>query len=337
MKKVLCFGEVLLRISPFIQESNQDPFSIFVGGAEANVARALAGFAVDVQYCSALPNNFMALHIMQFLNNQGVGTEKMILRGDRIGLYYLDQGADLKGAVIYDRSDSSFAKLQPGTIDWDSVFEGIEWFNFSAITPAISQNLADICLEAVKAANRKNIKVSVDLNYRSRLWKYTGSPIHVMKTLLPYCNLVMGNIWSANILLGIPIDDQIHAKGTKEAYLDQSIQVSKEIISQYPSCEMVANTFRFDKEENQILYYTSLYQGDHHFQTPDFNIGLINDRSGSGDCFMAGLIYGILQNDQPQNILNFATAAAVGKLQERGDGTRQNIEAVNRVLLNYLK
>jgi 2-dehydro-3-deoxygluconokinase len=130
MKKVLCFGEVLLRISPYLQESNQDPFSIFVGGAEANVARALAGFAVDVQYCSALPNNFMASHIMQFLNNQGVGTEKMILCGDRIGLYYLDQGADLKGAVVYDRSDSSFAKLKPGTIDWDIVFEGIEWFNF---------------------------------------------------------------------------------------------------------------------------------------------------------------------------------------------------------------
>jgi 2-dehydro-3-deoxygluconokinase len=146
----------------------------------------------------------------------------------------------------------------------------------------------------------------------------------------------MGNIWSANILLGIPIDEQIHAKRSKSAYIDQSIKLSKEIISEYPSCEMVANTFRFDKEENQILYYTSLYQGGQNFQTPDFNIGLINDRSGSGDCFMAGLIYGILQNDQPQNILNFATAAAVGKLKERGDGTRQDIEAVNRLLLHYL-
>ncbi len=336
MKKVLCFGELLLRISPYIQEVNQDPFSIFVGGAEGNVARALAGFGVDVQYCSALPDNFMASHIMHFLNSQGVGTKKMIFGDDRIGLYYLDQGADLKGAVIYDRSDSTFAKLQPGTIDWDSVFEDIDWFNFSAITPAISQNLADICLEAVKAARQKSIKVSVDLNYRSRLWKYTGSPIPVMKDLLPYCNLVMGNIWSAHILLGINIDDQIHTKGSKEAYLDQSMTVSKEIISQYPSCETVANTFRFDKEKNQILYYTSLYKGGHFFETTDFNIGLINDRSGSGDCFMAGLIYGVLQNSHPQNILNFATAAAVGKLLERGDGTRQDVDAVNKILLHYL-
>ncbi len=333
MKKVLCFGELLLRISPFIVETNKDPFAIYLGGAEANVARALSHFGIGVQYCSALPDNFMTTRIMQFLNDSKVGTDKMILSGDRIGLYYLDYGADLKGAVVYDRADSSFAKLQTGTIDWDKVFEGIDWFNFSAISPAINQNLADICLEAVKMAIQKNIMVSVDLNYRSRLWKYTTSPIAVMKQLLPYCNLVMGNIWSANTLLGIAIDEDIHEKHSKQSYLDQSLAVSKEIMLQYPSCKTVANTFRFDTEEKKIKYYTTLYHNNINYQSPEFNVEQIVDRSGSGDCFMAGLIYGILQEHQPQNILNFATAAAVGKLQEKGDGTRQNVTSVNDLLM----
>ena len=333
MKKVLCFGELLLRISPFMKETNQDPFSIFIGGAEANVARALACFGVDVEYCSALPSNFMTSEIMKFLNDYEVGTNQMILRGDRIGIYYLDQGADLKGAVVYDRADSSFAKLQTGTIDWDQVFEGIDWFNFSAITPAINQNLADICLEAVKVAAQKNIKVSIDLNYRSRLWKYTSNPISVMEQILPYCNLVMGNIWSANTLLGIKVDEEIHAKKSKQAYIDQALAVSKEIIAKFPSCNIVANTFRFDREENQILYYTTLYQKAVNYQSPEFIVDQIVDKSGSGDCFMAGLIYGILQEHQPQQLLNFATAAAVGKLQEKGDGTRQSITSVNNLLL----
>ena len=335
MKKVLCFGELLLRISPFLVDVNKDPFSIYLGGAEANVARALSHFGIGVEYCSALPDNFMASRIMQFLNDSKVGTDKMILSGDRIGLYFLDHGADLKGAVVYDRSDSSFANLKKGTIDWDKVFEGIHWFNFSAITPAINQNLADICLEAVKMAIQKNIIVSIDLNYRSRLWKYTASPILVMKQLLPYCNLVMGNIWSANTLLGIAIDEKIHEKNSKQSYLDQSFDVSKEIMLEYPSCKTVANTFRFDTEEKQIKYYTTLYQNNLNYQSLEFKVEQIVDRSGSGDCFMAGLIYGILQGDQPQKILDFATAAAVGKLQEKGDGTRQNVTSVNKLLLKY--
>jgi 2-dehydro-3-deoxygluconokinase len=318
-----------------LKEANQDPFSIFVGGAEANVARALGSFGVDVQYCSALPDNFMSSRVMQFLNNSNVGTEQMILRGDRIGIYYLDQGADLKGAVIYDRAESAFAKLMPGTINWDQVFEGVDWFNFSAITPAINQNLADICLEAVKAAAQKKIKVSVDLNYRSRLWQYTSNPIGVMEQLLPFCNLVMGNIWSANTLLGIQIDEDIHAKHSKQAYLDQALSVSKEIMIKYPSCKTVANTFRFDKETHQILYYTTLYHEAKMYQSPEFTVNQIVDKSGSGDCFMAGLIYGLIQGTQPQNILDFATAAAVGKLQEKGDGTRQTVNSVNNFLRNF--
>lgn len=335
MQKILCFGELLLRISPAATDATQDPFSMYMGGAEANVARALASWGININYCSALPDNFMAARLIQFLNREGVGTDKMILGGDRIGVYYLDQGADLKGAVIYDRADSAFAKLEPGKIDWDKVFEGIGWFNFSAITPAINQNLADICLDAVKAATRKNIVISVDLNYRARLWKYGKDPVSIMKKIVPYCNLVMGNIWSANTLLGIGIDEDIHAKQSKQTYIDQAIAVSKEIISLYPACRTVANTFRFDTAEKQILYYTSLYHDRKNYLSPQFKIDQIVDRSGSGDCFMAGLIYGLLKNHDPQGLLNFATAAAIGKLKENGDGTRQTVASVKNLLMKY--
>ena len=133
--------------------------------------------------------------------------------------------------------------------------------------------------------------------------------------------------------MGIDIDKDIHSKNSKQAYIDQSIHVSKKIISLFPSCTTVANTFRFDTGTKQLLYYTSLYNNSGNYLSPEFNIHQIIDRSGSGDCFMAGLIYGLLQNHDPQSILNFATAAAVGKLQESGDATRQNVEAVNGLLM----
>lgn len=329
MKKVLCFGELLLRISPFV--NNHDPFTIYVGGAEANAARALANFEMDVEYCTALPENFMSTRIKKYLNDAGIGTDKLLNLGDRIGIYYLDQGADLKGAVVYDRAGSSFSKLMPQTIDWDHIFDGIEWFHFSAITPAINQNLADICVEAVQAASKKNIQVSIDLNYRSRLWKYTDNPAEIMKKILPYCNMVMGNIWSAHTLLGISIDTDIHEKHSRQAYIDQSLLVSKEIMQQYPACQKVANTFRFD-ESSTPIYYSTLYNGSDLIVSSSFDISHIEDKSGSGDCFMAGLIYGIMNNHHLQQILNFATAAAVGKLQERGDSTRQNIQSVLSIL-----
>src|SRR5690606_23939898 len=158
-----------------------------------------------------------------------------------------------------DREHSSFANLKRGMIDWDKVLRDVSWFNFTAISPALNANVADVCLECLEAASRKNVRMSVDLNYRSRLWKYGKEPIEVMPKLVEYCDVVMGNIWSANSLLGTSIDDNIHEKGTKQAYLDHAKSTSMEIMDLFPKCKAVANTFRFDSNKVDLLYYTSLY------------------------------------------------------------------------------
>ncbi|HMO60980.1 MAG TPA: sugar kinase [Ferruginibacter sp.] len=329
-KKVLCFGEMLLRISPAAGSAVQkQPMMVYVGGAEANVATALAGWNVPVKYCTVLPDNFMSRHMMHYLEYNGIYTSSVLFAGKRIGLYYLERGADLKGNMVYDREGSAFSELKPGTIDWDRVLADVSWFNFSAISPALNQNVADVCLEAVKAAAQKGITISVDLNYRSRLWKYGKAPAEIMPALVEYCNVVMGNIWSANTLLGTSIDPQIHDKKSKQAYLDHAALTSAEIIQRFPNCHTVANTYRFDGNANQILYYTTLFHEGKPYHSPEFSCQGVADRSGSGDCFMGGLIYGFYNQHQPQDILNYATAAAFGKLQEIGDATGQDVLSVS--------
>jgi 2-dehydro-3-deoxygluconokinase len=146
-----------------------------------------------------------------------------------------------------------------------------------------------------------------------------------MPKLAEYCDVLMGNIWSANTLLGIPVDEKIHDKKSKQAYLDHAKATSEEILKRFPKCKTVANTFRFDSEANNILYYTSLYTNGQQYNSDEFTCTGVADRSGSGDCFMAGLIYGLYNNNAPQDIVNYATAAAFGKLQEFGDATGQEV------------
>ncbi|HEX8356159.1 MAG TPA: sugar kinase [Segetibacter sp.] len=332
MKKVLCFGELLLRISPSTNEElAENPMLVFVGGAEANVATALAGWNIPVKYCTILPDNFVTKHVISYLEYKGIYTSSIVYGGNRIGVYYLERGADLKGNVAYDRERSSFSELKRGMIEWDKVFQDVSWFNFSAINPALNQNVADVCLEALEVASQKGITISVDLNYRSRLWKYGKQPIDVMPQLVEYCDIIMGNIWSANTMLGTGIDEQIHDKESKEAYLEHARSTSVEIMEKFPKCKAVANTFRFDKQGNEILYYTTLFKNDKLYSTPDFTCQCVVDRSGSGDCFMAGLIYGLTKELAPQELLEYATAAAFGKLQEQGDATKHDALTVAKI------
>ena len=332
MKKVLCFGELLLRISPSANEElAQNPMLVFVGGAEANVATALAGWNIPVKYCTVLPDNFMSKHVIAYLEYQGIYTSSIVFGGKRIGVYYLERGADLKGSMAYDREHSSFSELTPGTINWDKVLQDVQWLNMSAINPALNQNVASVCLEAMEAAVAKKITVSVDLNYRSKLWKYGKQPEQVMPDLVQHCDVVMGNIWSAHSMLNIPVDEHIHEKKSKEAYLDHARRTSEEIIARFPKCKVVANTFRFDGDENDILYYTTLYMEGQLFTSPEFSCKGVVDRSGSGDCFMGGLIYGLTKGLPPQEIVEYATAAAFGKLQEVGDATNNDALSVIKI------
>jgi 2-dehydro-3-deoxygluconokinase len=321
-------GELLLRISPSSTKDarQKQPMKLFVGGAEANVATALAGWNIPVRYCTVLPDNFMSQYVIQYLDARHIDTSAIMLAGNRIGLYYLETGADIKGGVVYDRERSSFSELKPGMVDWETIFEGVSWFHFTAISPALNQSIADVCLEALQVASRKGLEISVDLNYRSKLWKYGKDPKEIMPQLVQYCTVIMGNIWSANSLLGIPVDDNIHAHQSKQAYLDHAAQSALAIMERFPHCKAVANTYRFDSNEEQIKYYTTLQLGNQSYHSKEFTCKGVVDRSGSGDCFMAGLIYGFhVHQDDPQELLNYAAAAAFGKLQEQGDATEQEV------------
>lgn len=333
ISKVLCFGELLLRVSPAPQDSDAEkhPFLLYMGGAEANAATALAGWNVPVKYCTVLPDNFMSAHLIDYLEYKGIFTSSILFAGNRIGVYYLERGADLKGSMVYDREHSSFSQLKPGMIDWDKVLRDVSWFNFTAISPALNQNVADVCLEALEAASRKGITISVDLNYRSRLWKYGKHPVEIMPELVKHCDVIMGNIWSANTLLGTTIDGDIHGKESKQAYLDHAEATSLEIMNMFPKCKTVANTFRFDSDGDHLKYYTTLHTGGKYYHSHEFSCAGVVDRSGSGDCFMAGLIYGLYNNHEPQELLNYAAAAAFGKLQEQGDATGQDVLTVKKV------
>ncbi|MEP6466467.1 MAG: sugar kinase [Parafilimonas sp.] len=327
---VLSFGEILLRLAPDAggEWINRNALNVYTGGAELNVASALARWRVPVSYCTAMPDNFLSAQLIKSIQTQNIYTSTIIYTGNKIGLYYLLQGKEIKHeALIYDRLNSSFSELKTGMINWDEVLTGIRWFHFSAIAPALNQNVASVCKEALLACAKKSITVSVDLNHRSKLWQYGKEANEIMPELLQYCDIVMGNIWSAETMLNIIVPQNIHAINTKENYLKQAKKTSEEIINQFPKCKIVANTFRFDKEN--IEYYGTVFSSNNLYVSASYTTDEVIDRVGSGDCFMAGLIYGVYNHLPFQQIINFATAAGFQKLFIKGDFTDKTVEEIN--------
>lgn len=335
MSKVLCFGELLLRISPQLRGEwiRHHTLSVFVGGAELNAATALARWQVPVAYCTALPDHYLTQEILESLESQPIDTSRVIKTGERIGTYYLPQGADLKHAgVIYDRAYSSFWNLKPGQIDWDQVLQDVSWFHFSAISPALNATVAAVCREGAEAAAQKGITVSVDLNYRAKLWQYGKSPAEVMPELVQFCDVIMGNLWAEEKMLGIQLP--AHLPDEKQSYIETSRTISEEIISRFPRCRQVANTFRFDVGDGVKYYATLFAEGKLHVST-EHNTDYIIDKVGSGDTFMAGLIYGNYNRMPPQDIIDYAAAAAFNKLFIKGDATTDSAEDIRKAYLKY--
>lgn len=334
MNTVFCFGELLLRISPalhgeWIRNANM---SVYVGGAELNVANALAKWDIPARYCSVAPDNYLTKEIIEHLSANEIDTSAIHIAGDRIGTYYLPQGADLKNAgVIYDRAHSSFSQLQPGVIDWDKALEGCSWFHFSAISPALTENCAAACKEALEAASKKELTISIDLNYRSKLWKYGKQPVDVMPELIDYCDVVMGNIWATETLAGIEAPLQESTGKTKDELINAAGDSIHRLKQRYSRASTVAYTFRLENE-----YFGILNQDGSNTASAIFPLGNVVDKVGSGDCFMAGIIYGLYQQKDEKGIIDFAAAAAVGKLYETGDCTQQTIESVLQKI-NYAK
>lgn len=334
MSKVLCFGELLMRFSPALNGEwiNQNRVPLYIGGAELNAATALAKWNTPVAYCTALPDNYLSHEILNSLSEKNIDVQPVQLCGSRIGSYYLPQGADLKNAgVIYDRAYSSFWNLKPGDINWDEVLDNVNWFHFSAISPALNLEVANVCLEAVKAASAKKIRVSIDLNYREKLWQYGTRPPEIMRELLQYCNVVMGNIWAVESLLDFEATLKESKGRSKEELVDAAGRSMKMLHDAYANVSSIAYTFRLPGN-----YFGVLQHGSKMVVSKEHKLENIVDGAGSGDCFMGGLIYGLYNEHQPQDVIEFASAAAVNKLYIKGDATTSTVEEIKKEYLNYV-
>lgn len=332
MGKVLCFGEILLRYSMGENFPEEQDMTAYIGGAESNVALALAKWNIPVAYCTALPDHFLSDTILAYYSKMGVDTSTVVKSGERIGSYYLNQGADVKNTgVIYDRNHSSFSKLKLGSINWEKVFENVSWFHFTAISPALNSTIATLCEEALIVASKKGITISLDLNYREKLWKYGFEPIDVIPKLACYAHVIMGNIWAAEKMLGIAINPELIASGIDSDLVIQAKNTSKGILKKYPKCKTVANTFRFSEQEG-VKYFTTLYQHENIYKSQTLFAVKPIDKVGTGDCFMAGLIYGILHKKEPQQTIEFAARAAYQKLFIKGDATTSEVEEIEQLI-----
>ncbi len=334
MGKILCFGEILLRFSPSAdgQWLKRNEIPVYLGGSELNVATALARWGLPVSYCTVMPENFMSDNIVGFLKERQLYIDAILLFGERIGTYYIAQGQDLKNqSVIYDRAHSGFSELKKGMINWDHVLHDVSWLHFSAISPALNETVASVCLEAMMVASKRNITISIDLNHRPKLWK-NRNPHEVMAALLPYCDVVMGNIWSAHDLLGIPLDLHMIETKNKTAYLQHAHLTSIKILKRFARVKTVACTFRFELDGTGISYYASLYSAHKWADSSVYESDRVLDKVGTGDCFMAGLIYGLFKHLPEQEVIQFAAAAGFGKFFEAGDATSQDLNIIqNRI------
>ncbi len=331
---VVTFGEIMLRLSAqgFERFFQSPSLNATFGGGEANVAVSLANFGIKTKFVTRLPKNDIAEASIRELRGFGVDTSEIVFGGERMGIYYLENGAVNRASkVVYDRAHSSISEIKSGMINWDKVFEGAAWFHWTGITPAISQGASDVCLEAIKEANKRGITVSTDLNYRKNLWKYGKTASEVMPLLVEGCDVILGNEEDAAMALNIH-PDGIDVKGG-HVHADAYLSVSQKIMKQFPRCKKVITTLRGSVNANHNSWSGVLYDGSQLYKAPTYQITDIVDRVGGGDSFMGGVIYGLLtfKNDD-QKALNFAVAASCLKHTIYGDYNRVTVSEVEKLM-----
>ena len=326
----------MLRLAPpgFLRFSQTNTLDVVYGGGESNVAVSLANYGVPVEFVTRLPNNDIGHCAHMEMRKRGVGTAHVNWGGDRLGIYFLETGAVSRGSkVVYDRAHSAMSEITAGMIDWDAVFDGVEWFHWTGITPAISQGAADACLEAVKAASAKGITISTDLNYRKKLWNYGGDRESIMTELTSYCDIILGNEEDAEMHFGIkPEGLDITTQG-HEVKAEAFLSVCKQMISKFPRAKKVITTLRGSISASHNTWAGVMYDGSTMFESPQYQITDIVDRVGGGDSFMGGLIYGLLKYpDNDQNALNFAVAASCLKHTIKGDANLVTLDEVEKLM-----
>lgn len=329
---IICFGELILRIARSPDWPADSDARLFLGGAEYNVAAALAGWGHPAGLVTALPDNPLGESITAHIENQGIDPRLRRVRDGRMGVYHSQAGLDMKSAgVVYDRKHSAFADLEPDAYDWPALLADAGWFHVSAITPALSENAFDACMQALACARERGVTTSLDLNYRAALWEGNVNPRARIEPMMEYCDWVMGNPWSANRMLGSALKQESIEPGDTQSCIEQAGNTAGDIFARYPDCRYVAQTFRFNRGEG-VLYFATLSDREQTSVSAIRQAGSVVNKVGSGDCFMAGLIHGYRENKPPQAIVDFAAAAAFGHFQEETDITRQSLEDVYRVL-----
>ena len=327
--KVITFGELMLRLQPenYLRFLQCEKFEATFGGGEANVAVSLANYGVDVAFVSKFPKHEIGQMAVNSLRKYGVDTSFIARGGDRLGIYYCEKGASQRPSkVIYDRAGSAIATADKSDFDWDKIFEGVDWFHFTGITPALNDNVAAICLDALKAAKKHGVTVSCDLNYRNKLWSKEKARA-VMTGLMKYVDVCIANEEDASDVFGIKADntDITGGKLSHEGYKS----VAEKLVAQF-GFKYVAITLRGSISANDNNWAGMLYDGKNCYFSKNYLIHIV-DRVGSGDSFGGGLIYAMLNKYDPQTVIEFAVAASCLKHSISGDYNMVSVDEVKKL------
>ncbi len=329
MKRVITFGEIMLRLAPegYYRFVQTDSYGATYGGGEANVAVSLANYGFDAAFVTKLPAHDIGQAGINALRRYGVDTSLITRGGDRVGIYFLEKGASQRPSkVIYDRAGSAIATATTADFDWDKIFDGADWFHFTGITPALGDNVAAICLEAVKAAKARGITVSCDLNYRKKLWTKQKAG-EVMGELCRYVDVCIANEEDAADVFGISAADTDVSKGevNHEGYKDVARQLMERFGFQY-----VAITLRSSISANDNDWAAMLFDGKDYYFSKQYHMHIV-DRVGGGDSFGGGLIYALLSGFDAQKTIEFAVAASCLKHTIEGDFNQVTADEVLRL------
>ena len=325
-KRVITFGEIMLRLAPegYYRFVQAESFGATYGGGEANVAVSLANFGLDAAFVTKLPRHEIGQAAVNSLRRYGVDTSLITRGGDRVGIYFLEKGASQRPSkVIYDRAGSSIATAEASDFDWDAIFEGADWFHFTGITPALGAGIAEICLDACRAAKARGIKISCDLNYRKKLWTRDEAR-RVMSKLCEYVDVCIANEEDAKDVFGIEAENTDITGGrlNHEGYKS----VARQLADRF-HFETVAITLRTSISASENNWAAMLYTGEKYYFSREYNIKIV-DRVGGGDSFGAGLIYSILSGKASQDALEFAVAASCLKHSIEGDFNQVSVAEV---------
>jgi 2-dehydro-3-deoxygluconokinase len=328
--RVVTFGEIMLRLkSPGHERLLQSPLlEATFGGGEANVAVSLAQFGMEVAYVTVLPGNALGDVCLQHLRGLGVDTSMVLRAGERMGVYYLESGANQRPSkVIYDRAHSSIMQAQPEVFDWPHILDGSQWFHVTGITPALSASAAAATLQAVAAAHEMGLTVSCDYNFRKNLWKYGRSAPEVMQEIVRRVHVGIANEEDCQKALGISLEGGM-AVEAGDIRLERYQALSQKVMGEYPNLTAQAITLRQSQTADRNGWSTCMHTRQEFLSSVTYQIDDIVDRVGTGDAFAAGLIYGMLQKMPPQEALDFATAASCLKHSVPGDLNRITLEEV---------